>query len=272
MQNDDFGDRMKLYEAFEASRKLIPLLPICVRIDGKTFSKWTKDFDRPYDKRMADLMIATTKFLVEEVNACVGYTQSDEISLILYSNNIESQVFFNGKTHKITSVIASMTTAFFNRAAEEFLPQDQAALAKRPLAFFDCRVWNVPTLEEAANTILWREQDSTKNSISMAAQSLFSHRQLQDKNGANMQEMLFSKGINWNDYPDFFKRGTFIQRRKVFRLFTEEEKERVPEKFWPTEPIERNEIRVITMPKFSSVINRVGVIFNGEEPKTEGQK
>ena len=267
--NEDFGDRMKLYENEEADRRFMPLLPICARLDGKCFSKFTKGLEKPYEEKLSKLMIDVTKTLVEETNAYIGYTQSDEISLVWYSDDFKSQVWFDGRIAKMTSVLASMCTAFFNHLIlQRFMP-----MFKDRLAFFDCRVWQVPTLDEAANTILWREQDATKNAISCAAQQFYSHNQLQSKNGKEMQEMLFQKGINFNDYPAFFKRGTFVQRKKVVRKFTVDELDKLPEKHEarknPDLMIERSDIFVVDMPKFSSVVNRVGVIFHGEDPRTE---
>jgi len=81
MKNDNFGNRMKEYERLFGNQ-FMPFLPVCMRIDGKTFSKWTKGLERPYDKRLTDLMVATTKYLVAETGALMGYTQSDEISLV----------------------------------------------------------------------------------------------------------------------------------------------------------------------------------------------
>lgn len=264
MKNDEFGDRMKLYEQAEAGRQLIPLLPAVVRLDGKAFHTWTADLDRPFDKRMVSLMQATTVFLVDKIGARVGYTQSDEISLVLHSDTFESQIFYDGKIQKLCSVLASFATGYFNSMAKTI------GLGDRPLAFFDCRVWNVPNKEEAANAILWREQDASKNSISMLARTYFSHKELNGKSGSEMQEMLFQKHkINWNDCPAFFKRGSFYSRRKTVREFTEEELMKIPEahKPAPGAKLERTEIRLIEMPKFSTVLNRVEVIFDGADPK-----
>ena len=80
---DSFGDRMKMYEGIEASRILMPGLPICVRLDGRAFHTFTRGLNRPYDERLSRMMIETTKRLVEDTHALIGYTQSDEISLIL---------------------------------------------------------------------------------------------------------------------------------------------------------------------------------------------
>lgn len=93
---DLFGDRMKMYEGIEAGRSFIPLMPVCIRLDGKAFHNWTKGLERPFDESFRSIMVETTKYLVDETCAVMGYTQSDEISLILYSNKIESQIYFDG--------------------------------------------------------------------------------------------------------------------------------------------------------------------------------
>ena len=138
---------------------------------------------------------------------------------------------------------------------------------------FDCRVWNVPNLVEAANTILRREQDATRNSIQMSARSVFSHKQCFMKDTSQLQEMLFQKGINWNDYPSCFKRGTFIQRRKTTKAFTSDELDKLPAKHRartnPELVVERSEIRTVEMPAFGKVVNRVEVIFEGADPVVE---
>jgi tRNA(His) guanylyltransferase len=262
---DPLGDRMKLYESTESSRKFIPLLPVLVRLDGKCFSKFTQKLERPYDQRLSNLMVDTTTYLVKESSAVCGYTQSDEITLAYYSDKIENQIFFNGKIQKIVSVLASTCSVYFNNWAQWYIPE------QNKLAFFDCRAWQVPTLEEAANTFLWREFDATRNSVNMAAQELYSHKELMYKTTAEKQEMLFQKGVNWNDYPDFFKRGSYIQKYSTTQKLPAEELNKLPEKHQMRQNPElefcRTEYRSVEMPPFNKVTNRVGVIFLGEEPK-----
>lgn len=258
-------DRMKEYEHQEAGRKLTKLLPILIRLDGRGFHNFTRGLERPYDKRLSDLMIATTTFLAQEANSVAAYTQSDEISLCLYSDNYYTQTYFDNRVCKLISILASQATLFFYRNLPQHLPicyQDR-------LPHFDCRVWNVPTLEEAVNAFLWREQDATKNAISMAAQANFSHNQLQGKNGKEMQEMLFKeRGINFNDFPDFFKRGTYVQKRVLTTPFTAENLEKLPPKHHartnPELVVERSEFRTIWPPK--TFKNRVEFIFSGADP------
>lgn len=262
MDKTSLGDRMKLYEATEAKRRFMPLLPIYARIDGKSFSKFTKGMDRPYDVNMSRAMIETTKYLVDQTDARMGYTQSDEISLVWYSDSIDSQVFFDGRIQKMTSVVAAMTSVKFLVMMQELFPERVAT----KLPVFDCRVFQLPNKAEAANTFVWRERDATKNAISMAAQSVCSHKSLQHKNGNEMQEMMWQKGINFNDYPAFFKRGTFVQRRKVLRTLTDVELARIPEQHRPTGPVMRTEILELDMPPFTKVTNRNEVIFDGVDP------
>lgn len=264
---DDLGDRMKFLEGVESDRRAMPLLPIIARLDGRGFSRFTHGLERPFDERMSKLMVETTKYLVSETVACCGYTQSDEITLAWYSPDYREQVFFDGRLQKMNSILAAMCSVFFNREIGKYLPSEYAD--KIPL--FDCRVWNVPNVTEGTNCFLWREWDATKNSISMAARHYYPHSELQNKNGSEMQEMLFKKGVNWNDYPDFFKRGTYVQRKSVVRKFTTDELKLLPEKHAarlnPDLMIERHEIRAVAMPRLSSVINRNDVIFAGAEPE-----
>lgn len=264
---DDLGDRMKMFEGMEAGRKFLPLLPICCRLDGRNFGNFTKGMKRPFDSTMSDMMVLTTVFLVEEANACIGYTQSDEISLILHSDSMKSQTYFDCRIQKLVSVLASTATAKFMSLVAERMPEKFKALP-----CFDCRAWVVPDKEEAVNTILWREWDCLKNSVSMLAQSKFSHKELDGKNGSEKQEMLFSKfGINWNDVESRFKRGVYVQRKKSFRRFSNEELAKLPPKHNarkdPNLIFERTDVIVVDMPPLGKVINRVEVIFEGAEPQ-----
>ncbi len=257
---------MKLYERRETGRRCMPLLPICARIDGKRFSKWTAGLARPYDERLSTLMQEVTATLVRETQARIGYTQSDEISLVFHSDSANSQVFMDGRIQKLTSILASMTTAYFNAGAATHLPER----CEHP-AVFDCRVWTLPSLEEAANTVLWRERDATQNAISMATRHYHSHAEVDGKTANEQQEMLFRAGGNFNDYPPFFKRGSFYARRESARPFTAEELEALPERhdarLNPELVVVRHAVVRLDMPPFDKVKNRAAVIFEGAEPR-----
>ncbi len=242
----------------------MPLLPIVARIDGKRFSKWTKGLRRPYDEDFSHLMIEVTKKLVDETHATIGYTQSDEITLIFFSDSHRSQVFLDGREQKMVSILASMTTAHFNDMRGRILP-DYAGYGA---AYFDARVFAVPNKVEAANALLWREQDATKNAVSMAARAYFSHKSLHGMSGAEMQERLWQEeNVNFNDYPAFFKRGTFVQRRFKYVTLDAATLAKIPADKRPTGPVKRSEVVELQMPRFTSVTNRVDVVFDSADPE-----
>lgn len=266
---DGLGDRMKGYEtAAGAEQRLLSGLPVVVRLDGKAFHTFTRGLNRPYDQRLSELMTSTMGKLVDLTNARIGYTQSDEITLILQAAGLTSEIYFSGRVFKMLSVLAAECSVLFNRAMPLYLPEKAT---DRPV--FDCRVFNVPTRAEAVNALIWRQQDATRNAISMAAQSEFSPKQLHGISCNQMQEMLFQKRkINFNDYPVFFKRGTFVQRRTVVRAFTTAELDKLPFKHAardnPDLQIERHEFKVVELPQLTKIVNREDVVFDGADPLT----
>jgi len=253
------------------------MLPVLARLDGKKFSNWTRGLKKPYDERLTNLMVETVKLLLDESDALIGFTQSDEITLVWNSDSFESSVYFSGRVAKMISVLASRCSNFFNHLLPDFIPEKYELGRKNPkaIATFDCRVFNVPVKYEACNALIWREADCTRNSVSCAAQANFSHSELQNKSRSEMHEMLFSKGINWNDYPSFFKRGTYVQRKFFNTPFSLEEIEKLPEKHAarknPNLIISRRKITVVDMPPMAKVINREEVVFDGADPKVASE-
>lgn len=172
----------------------------------------------------------------------LGYTQSDEISLLLVDyQTLTTDSWFDDTVQKMCSISASMATLVFNKAWKEVVdewgektfgsswfeggtnePIDELLkkkadtyCSKYDRALFDSRVFNVPK-EDVANYFVWRQQDATRNSIQSAGQACFSHRELMNKTCNMIQDMLFTeKGINWNDYSTSCKRGTCCVKRMV---------------------------------------------------------
>lgn len=199
--NDALGERMKTQYEHRARLMLPRRTWTVVRLDGKAFHSYTRGLDKPFDQQLMDDMSATALYLCQNVEGCrLGYTQSDEITLILTDfATPATQAWFDGNQQKIVSVSAAMATAEFNR------------LRPGKLAVFDSRAFTIPDPTEVENCLIWRQADAVRNSISSAAQAHFSHTDLHGKSGPEMQDMLWREhGINWNDYPDRFKRGTVV--------------------------------------------------------------
>lgn len=220
--NDELGKRMKEYYESIPKTKLMRRTPVAIRIDGKAFHTFTRGFQKPFDEVLIKSMQKTMKYLCENIQGCVlGYTQSDEITLILVDyKNLNSAAWFDYEVQKMCSIAASMATMAFNKFfAEEVdiynsnpnnsgIQANWYITAKLKGAMFDARVFNIPK-EEVTNLIYWRQLDATRNSIQMVGQANFSHKELQNKSCNMIQDMLMTeKGINWNNYPTHQKRGS----------------------------------------------------------------
>lgn len=265
MDFETLGDWCKWLERNFSPEIAIPTLPVIIRIDGNNFHNWTKGLNRPFDEGLVNLMIDTTKFLVQETNAVIGYTQSDEITLVLYSDDRKRAIYNDGKKQKTLSKLTGKCVSYFNEKRYEYLPQHNRT------ANFDCRIYQTPSLHDACVQLLWRENDATKNSVSMLAQSLFPHKQLQNLNGNEMQDkMMLEKNVNWNDLPVKYKRGTYVKRIKTSKPFTIEELATLPPKHEahknPDLVIERSVIKEIELPIFSRIVNKEAVVFEDATP------
>lgn len=222
---DELGTRMKEFYEGVPKTRLVRRMPVAIRLDGKAFHTFTRGFKRPFDEVLGKSMRETMKYLCENIQGCVlGYTQSDEITLILVDyQNLNSCAWFDYEVQKMCSISASMATMAFNKFFTKNVNYFEMAHehddtineycttlvnAAEKGAMFDARCFNIPK-EEVCNLIYWRQLDATRNSIQMVGQANFSHKELQNKSCNMIQEMLFAeKGINWNDYPTYLKRGS----------------------------------------------------------------
>lgn len=256
-------DRMKFYEQETSQGQyLMPLVPWIVRLDGKAFHTWTRQLERPFSTVMHEAMLKTTIALVKLSNALVGYTQSDEISLLLYSSDIETQRYFNGKIDKLNSVLAAFCSVEFNKCFKDM-----------PSALFDCRCFAVPTLPEAAEYFKWREADAVRNSIQSLAQSKLTG--LKGQSCKQLQERLWQEcNINWNDLPSVQKRGTYVLARKRTTTLplTAEEIEALPPLHEARQNPDITRIRTaiepVELPSITKITNLVDVLFNGLPAET----
>ena len=234
MDRTTLGDRMKNNYENITRYYLTRRMPVIIRIDGRAFHTFTRGFKKPFDDILVNTMQDTMKYLCENIQGCVfGYTQSDEISLVLTDYaEITTDAWFGNNLQKMCSVSASMATLAFNKffseqvqdfmydCCDEFgddvLPEKQndyelahnVYFKKLHTAMFDSRVFTIPK-EEVCNYLIWRQQDATRNSIQSVGQANFSQKELHGKSCNNIQDMLMlQKGINWNDYSTTLKRGS----------------------------------------------------------------
>lgn len=247
--HDNLGIRMKENYENIAKTKLVRRMPVAIRIDGKAFHTFTRGFEKPFDNILIQTMQETMKYLCENIQGCIfGYTQSDEITLILVDyEKLETCAWFDYEVQKMCSISASMATMIFNKIfsnnvrieimdyKSSIVPQSMEfqqkimkyheiltnAMVKG--AMFDARCFNIPK-EEVTNLIYWRQLDATRNSIQMVAQSQFSHKELQGLSCNKLQDkLLIEKNINWNNYPTEVKRGSSCIKNEEGKWFIDKE-------------------------------------------------
>lgn len=204
----NLSERMKEYE-YVSRDYLTKRTPVIVRVDGKAFHTFTKDFDRPFDHILSESMIAAACRLFDEMQGCkLAYIQSDEASFVLTDyDDLGTQGWFGYNRSKIETISASCMTMRFNQCMR---------LASRyGGAMFDARAFNVPP-DEVTNYFLWRALDWHRNSIAMYAQANFSQKELHKKTISDMHDMLHDIGKNWTlNLYDGERNGTFLYRDRV---------------------------------------------------------
>ena len=228
MYKDELGTRMKTFYEAIPQTKLMRKVPVAIRIDGKAFHTFTRGFKKPFDEVLGRTMRETMKYLCENIQGCaLGYTQSDEITLILVDyKKLNSEAWFDYEVQKMCSIAASTATMAFNKyfieevkkfiasknpisiSDEEINLVDTYRRACEKGAMFDARCFNIPK-EETSNLIYWRQWDAIRNSIQMLGQANFSHKELQNKSCNEIKQMLQEqKNINWDELPTHLKQGS----------------------------------------------------------------
>lgn len=202
MKFDDLDSKMRVYETAH-DRSVLPNMFIVARIDGRGFTRLTKelhDFDKPFDERFRDMMIETVKHLMQcGFNVLYGYTESDEISLLfdLHENA------FARKTRKYTSILAGEASAKFS-------------VQLGHVAAFDCRICELPNANLVVDYFRWRSEDAHRNALNAHCywtlrkenqSAAAATKTISSMSTAQKNELLFSHGINFNELPDWQKRG-----------------------------------------------------------------
>lgn len=211
---DEFGTRIKGYESVTTSTKLDRNQPVYVRLDGRSFSKLTKPFNRPHDPKFAWAMMDTARKCMAEFHADIGYCQSDEISLGWFPLEEESSPIFDYKVFKLTSVMASFASVVLYQNLIR-LGGIYAERAKYMVPHMDARVFNVPNNVELINSFVWREHDALKNNVQLLARYNIGHKTMQGRPNSEVKEMLKATGIDFELLPDWKWNGSWFIRRGV---------------------------------------------------------
>lgn len=215
------GDRMKKqekkYQLFLTEKE-----NVIIRLDGDSFSKFTKDFRKPFDSIITKTMLKVSEELFQKFNCSFVYTQSDEITLVIPAT---SELPLGGKIQKLVSLSAGFASTKFNVYLKQFIEEEKEYLEKELYeklyskigkAWFDSRVFAFEDRTECFNAVLWRMRDAEKNSISMLASCLYSHKELLNKNGVEKKEMILLKGKSWDALEEGLKYGFYLKRERYY--------------------------------------------------------
>lgn len=237
IKSQSLRSRIRKYEEV-SNIKLVSGLPVVIRLDGKAFHTFTKGFKKPFDDIVSRCMQRAMFEVCSEAQNCVmGYTQSDEITLVLcdYLND-DATCWFDNRLEKLVATTASdATLAFFRQLNREYINYDRELREREHKSReeylkvrqdgsvdyfenlidaldrkinFDSRAFNIPE-HEIANVFIDRQVDAERNSIQMLAQSVIGKKQINGISNKKLQDKMFTEyGVNWNDIPTKFKRGS----------------------------------------------------------------
>jgi len=240
-------------------------LPLVARLDGKNFSKITKCLEKPFDRHLGLVMRMCTMSLMKDTGADIGYTQSDEISLIwLPDVDNKKELYHGGKQLKIVSDLASRLTWEF-KDIKNILNFNDAFVTKKHL--FDCRVFSMPDNNALSYYLIDRRDDCMRNGIYLATRCYYSHQELLGKPRGIQLILLGNKGINFFEhYPDHFKVGATYFRKKELTKFTQSEISDFPEhheaRTNPNLEVERSVIHRQYLTSKDSFYETMGKVLN----------
>lgn len=211
MKFDDFDSKMRKYEE-SIDQKIVSDIYIVARLDGRSFTKLTKEtmkYEAPFDMNFCQLMVNTTKTLMTDSGFRIvyGYTQSDEISLLFAAD----ENTFGRKVRKINTTLAGEASAAIS-------------LSLGMKATMDCRTVPLPNEERVVDYFMWRQEDATRNALNSWCYWTLrkngysvgkASSELSGKGVSFKNELLFKYGINFNDLPDWQKRGIGVYPKEV---------------------------------------------------------
>lgn len=235
MKHDPLGDMLKTLERTAETTTLRDGY-LYMRLDGRGFSKLTKNAEKPFDAAFSQAMIDTTKAMVDTFHAACGYTQSDEISLIWEPRVDPDSWIFSGRRSKWLTVMAAQATAFFLKASlNHGMPWvlDHAA-------HMDARLVDGLTKENARDFILWRAEDARRNAIQMCAQAYLNKKSLKGQNLGILRKRLDENGTPFDTQPAALRNGTLVKR--VMMPLSEERLASIPPAYRPTDTVLRPHI------------------------------
>lgn len=214
---------MSKFEYVKTFEQQICLLKNCwivVRVDGHGFHNFTarNKFQKPNDVRGLHVMNSAAQVVMKEFDDIVfAYGHSDEYSFIFKP----STTVYQRRQEKISSTIVSLFTSAYVTNWRHNFDQDIDGIAS-----FDSRCVLYPNMQTIRDYISWRQADCHINNLYNTAfwelvqnkASLKNEQEAEeilkktDSGGKN--ELLFQFGVNYNEIPQIFRKGSILAREQ----------------------------------------------------------
>ena len=253
-------DAAKQWES-DWARRLPPDKPWIVRIDGRSFHRWTRGLERPFDEGLREAMAQSAEALVHEAGAEHAFTQSDEITLVLYAH-AQREPAFGAKLQKLVSLLAARATMTFNEAIGKANP---AHATRAGAALFDARVFAVPSPEAAVRALEARRNDCWRNAVQSVGHWRYGHQAMHRRPISEVARALEADGLAMKEWPVRHTGGVGFERVRVRRAFSTEEIDKLPGRHAartnPALEVERSEIVRVEGPSYRDIDASVAKIF-----------
>jgi tRNA(His) 5'-end guanylyltransferase len=199
---DDLDKRMREFEWFQDLRVLPATWPV-LRVDGRSFTRLCDEhFERPFDVRFNEIMVKVAQALLLQLQGVFAFTEGDEISILLPAHTD----LFGRAVEKLVSISAGIASSRFTRELGTE-------------AHFDARIWVGPSVQHVADYFRWRQSNAARSSLNgwcfwtLRKEGRNFHEATTTLEGLSVvekNELLFARGINFNDVPLWQKHGVGI--------------------------------------------------------------
>ncbi|XP_066930238.1 LOW QUALITY PROTEIN: probable tRNA(His) guanylyltransferase [Clytia hemisphaerica] len=210
--------KFEYVKKFEENDVCLPNCWIVVRIDGRSFHRFSEDhcYSKPNDVRGLSLMNKCAEEVMQQFHdITISYGESDEYSFIFKRKTTQ----FSRRKSKLMTNIVSLFSSCFVFHWQKFFPDTK--LQYPPM--FDSRVAVYPALENIRDYLNWRQADCHINNLYNTCfwtlvnrgglTTTEAEKKLKGTLSGDKNEMLFSEfGINYNEEPDSFKKGSVLIR------------------------------------------------------------
>lgn len=202
MRFEALETKMRVFETVN-DYSVLPGIYIVARLNVRNLAgilKKNGKFKTIYDDALCDMMLITAEHLMDcGLKITYAHSQTDEISLLLAFE----EYTFARQTNPIISTLVAEASVKLSFLLGEII-------------CFDCRISQLPNLNEVINYFQWRSEDAQRKALQAHCFSalrregkttLQANRILTELGFEEKKQLLIDKGLNFYYVPNWQKRG-----------------------------------------------------------------